>query len=107
MSMPAALDLNFVRSQFSAFEEPAWRGQAFFDNAGGSFACRQVIEHLNRYYRQTKLSAKAVDVRRLSDHPWAEGAILFIDLDEFEDYNKGKRPVSTGEYRLDETAGEE
>ena len=55
MSMLAALDLKFVRRQFPAFEEPAWRGQAFFDNAGGSFACGQVIEHLNRYYRQTKL----------------------------------------------------
>ena len=31
--------------------------------------------HLNRYYRQTKLSARAVDVRRLSDQPWAEGVI--------------------------------
>jgi cysteine desulfurase family protein (TIGR01976 family) len=53
--MFAALDLTFVRRQFPAFEEPAWQGQAFFENAGGSFACRQVIEHLNRYYRQTKL----------------------------------------------------
>jgi selenocysteine lyase/cysteine desulfurase len=53
--MSASLDLAFVRRQFPAFEEPVWQGQAFFDNAGGSFACRQVIEHLNRYYRQTKL----------------------------------------------------
>jgi len=49
------LNLAFVRRQFPAFEEPNWQGQAFFDNAGGSFACRDVIEHLNRYYRQTKL----------------------------------------------------
>lgn len=49
------LDLAFVRRQFPAFEEAAWQGHSFFDNAGGSFACRQVIEHLNRYYRQTKL----------------------------------------------------
>jgi selenocysteine lyase/cysteine desulfurase len=55
VSMPTALDLAFVRAQFPAFEEPAWQGHAFFDNAGGSFACCQVIEHLNRYYRQTKL----------------------------------------------------
>jgi selenocysteine lyase/cysteine desulfurase len=32
-----------------------WQGQAFFDNAGGSFACRPVIERLDRYYRQTKI----------------------------------------------------
>jgi selenocysteine lyase/cysteine desulfurase len=53
--MAVALDLDFVRRQFPAFAEPLWKGQAFFDNAGGSFACRQVIEHLDRYYRQTKL----------------------------------------------------
>lgn len=52
---PPALDLDFVRRQFPAFEEPGWQGQAFFENAGGSFACRQVIEHLDRYYRQTKI----------------------------------------------------
>lgn len=49
------MDRAFVRRQFPSFDEPGWRGQAFFDNAGGSFACRQVIEHLDRYYRQTKL----------------------------------------------------
>ncbi len=53
--MIAPMDLTFVRRQFPAFEEPDWQGQAFFENAGGSFACRQVTEHLNRYYRQTKL----------------------------------------------------
>src|SRR5437764_3116406 len=37
------LDLDFVRSQFPAFAEPSLQGQAFFENAGGSYACAQVI----------------------------------------------------------------
>jgi cysteine desulfurase family protein (TIGR01976 family) len=49
------LDLDFVRSQFPAFSEPSLAGFAHFENAGGSYACRQAIEWLNRYYRQTKV----------------------------------------------------
>jgi cysteine desulfurase family protein (TIGR01976 family) len=49
------LDLDFVRSQFPAFAEPSLAGFAHFENAGGSFACRQTIDALDRYYRQTKV----------------------------------------------------
>ncbi len=49
------LDLDFVRAQFPAFSEPSLQGQAFFENAGGSFACQQVIDRLTDYYRRTKL----------------------------------------------------
>ncbi|MBM6550627.1 aminotransferase class V-fold PLP-dependent enzyme [Marinomonas ostreistagni] len=51
----ATLDLEFVRSQFPAFDEPSLQEQAFFDNAGGAYACLPVIVHLNRYYHQNKL----------------------------------------------------
>jgi len=33
-----SLDLDFVRSQFPAFAEPSLHVQAFFENAGGSYA---------------------------------------------------------------------
>ena len=49
------LDLNFVHSNFPAFSEPSLEGFGFFENAGGSYACGQAIEWLNRYYRQTKV----------------------------------------------------
>jgi selenocysteine lyase/cysteine desulfurase len=49
------LDLDFVRAQFPAFSEPSLDGFAHFENAGGSYACRQAIEWLDRYYRQTKV----------------------------------------------------
>jgi len=49
------LDLDFVRGQFPAFSEPSLAGFAHFENAGGSYACRQTIEWLDRYYRRTKV----------------------------------------------------
>lgn len=49
------LDIDFVRSQFPALSEPSLQGQAFFENAGGSFACRQVIDRLTRFYRERKV----------------------------------------------------
>lgn len=49
------LDTNFVRSQFPAFSEPSLEGFAHFENAGGSYVCRQVIDLLQHYYRATKV----------------------------------------------------
>ena len=48
-------DLDFVRSNFPALQSPETRGLAFFENAGGSYTCRQVIERLNRFYRERKM----------------------------------------------------
>ena len=54
-----ALDLDFVRSQFPAFASPALQGQAFFENAGGSYTCRQVIDRLFRFYHDRKVQPYA------------------------------------------------
>lgn len=71
--MAMSLDLAFVRSQFPAFKEPSLAGQAFFDNAGGSYACQAVIDHLNQYYRETKLQPYHL-------HPAAQKAGAQMDL---------------------------
>jgi selenocysteine lyase/cysteine desulfurase len=44
------LDLDFVRAQFPAFELPGHQGNSFFENAGGSYICRQTIELLAGLY---------------------------------------------------------
>jgi selenocysteine lyase/cysteine desulfurase len=49
------LDINFVRSQFPAFSENSLMNKAFFENAGGSYACEQVINRLNRFYIEKKV----------------------------------------------------
>lgn len=53
------LDNEFVRAQFPAFAEPTLAGQAFFENAGGSYTCAPVIARLERYYRQRKVQPYA------------------------------------------------
>lgn len=53
------LDLNFVRSQFPAFSEPSLEGWGYFDNAGGSYTCKQVIDRLMTFYTQTKIQPDA------------------------------------------------
>ena len=49
------LDINFVRNQFPAFSEPSLEGFTHFENAGGSYACGQVIDLLHHYYLETKV----------------------------------------------------
>ena len=49
------LDLSFVRSQFPEFSEPSLQGWAFFENAGGSYPCRQVVDRLCNFYRENKV----------------------------------------------------
>lgn len=49
------LDTSFVREQFPAFSEPSLQGWGFFENAGGSYTCRQVIHKLTSYYTKTKV----------------------------------------------------
>lgn len=49
------IDSDWVRAQFPAFAEPSLQGQAFFENAGGSYTCQQVIDRLHRFYTQRKV----------------------------------------------------
>ena len=49
------LDSDFVRSQFPAFSELSLKGWSFFENAGGSYACKQVIDRLTAFYTKTKV----------------------------------------------------
>lgn len=71
MSLP--LDLSRIRSNFPAFSEPSLAGQAFFENAGGSYMCRQVIDRLTTYYRETK-------VQPYNPYPAAQAAGAAMDL---------------------------
>ena len=54
-----ALDLEFVRAQFPAFSSPVLSSHAFFENAGGSFPCRQVVDRLHRFYTDRKVQPYA------------------------------------------------
>ncbi|MGV3490038.1 MAG: aminotransferase class V-fold PLP-dependent enzyme [Devosia sp.] len=54
------LDPALIRAEFPAFSEPSLDGWAFFENAGGSYMSRQVIDKLDRYYRATKVQPYAL-----------------------------------------------
>jgi len=49
------LDIDFVRKQFPAFNVAGLKDQAFFQSAGGSYACKQVIDRLKRFYEERKV----------------------------------------------------
>lgn len=49
------LDMSFVRSQFPAFSSPLLASHAFFENAGGSYPCGQVVDRLHRFYTDRKV----------------------------------------------------
>ncbi len=49
------LDVEYARRQFPAFSDRRLGGWAHFENAGGSYVCRQVIDRLTAFYRRTKI----------------------------------------------------
>lgn len=53
--MTLTLDLDFVRRQFPAFSSPVLSSHAFFENAGGSYPCQQVVDRLHRFYLDRKV----------------------------------------------------
>ena len=53
------LDQTWVRAQFPAFKALKLKGQAFFENAGGSYACQPVIDRLHRFYKERKVQPYA------------------------------------------------
>lgn len=53
------MDIDWVRTQFPEFSEPSLDGWAFFENAGGSYPCRQVVDRLERFYRRRKVQPYA------------------------------------------------
>ncbi len=53
------LDLDFVRSQFPAFNDPICKDWSFFENAGGSYVPQHVIDKLNEFMISTKVQPYA------------------------------------------------
>ena len=82
------LDIGFVRAQFPAFSEPSLQRQAFFENAGGSYTCKPVIDRLMRFYTQRKVQPYSdYDASRLGGEEMDEArvrmsAILGVESDE-------------------------
>lgn len=82
------LDLDFVRAQFPAFQEPALRNNAFFESAGGSYPCRHVIWRLHRFYRERKVQphmgypVSEAGGEEMDQARWRLAPMLGLDTDE-------------------------
>ena len=82
------LDIYFVREQFPAFSQQTLQDQAFFENAGGSYACQQVINRLHRFYVERKVQPySSYDASRLGGEEMDEAqvrlaGILGVETDE-------------------------
>lgn len=82
------LDVDFVREQFPAFASPENEDECFFDNAAGSYACRQTIDALADFYTHTKVqpyspfgpSKRAGDQMDRARERWADA--LGVESDE-------------------------
>jgi len=68
------LDTAFVRANFPAFSEPTLEGQAFFENAGGSYACGAVIRRLHEYYRRLKVQPYYLFAASTEAGAWMDAA---------------------------------
>lgn len=82
------LDLNFIRAQFPAFDEPGLGEMAFFENAGGSYTSRFVIDRLVRFYTARKVQpyapyeASMLAGREMDEARLRLAAMLGVDNDE-------------------------
>ncbi len=53
------LDIDYVRSQFPAFTDPLSKDWSFFENAGGSYVPKNVIDKLTEFMTSTKVQPYA------------------------------------------------
>ncbi|HGG04256.1 MAG TPA: aminotransferase class V-fold PLP-dependent enzyme [Aliiroseovarius sp.] len=83
-----SLDLNFIRAQFPAFDEPGLGEMGFFENAGGSYTSRFVIDRLTRFYIARKVQpyapyeASMLGGREMDEARLRLAAMLGVDADE-------------------------
>jgi cysteine desulfurase family protein (TIGR01976 family) len=79
---------DFIRSHFPALNDPISSRTAFFENAGGSYPCQQVVDRLTRFYRERKVQPYwAFDASRAGGEEMDEArtrlsAMLGVDEDE-------------------------
>jgi len=75
------LDIDYVRSQFPAFQDPLSRNWSFFENAGGSYVPKNVIERLSEFMTSTKVQPYAeYDMSRIAGENMDKATELFAKM---------------------------
>ena len=76
------LDIEFVRKQFPVFQNPKTADFAFFENAGGTYVPKHVIDKLNEAGKFTKLN-ETLSKSGLNENLKGEGPFtVFAPLDD-------------------------
>ena len=76
-----SLDVEYVRSQFPAFNDPLSSKWSFFENAGGSYVPINVIEHLNKFMTSTKVQPYAeYDMSKIAGDKMDTAIELFAEM---------------------------
>ena len=87
------LDMTFVRARFPAFAVPALADKAFFENAGGSYACAPVIEsRLRGHLRRARELPDALIARGLAVDLVEESVVHACDPG-FRSFRNWNRPA--------------
>ena len=87
--MKNTLDIDFVRKQFPAFQNPKTANFAFFENAGGTYVPKQLIEKLNDFMITKKVQpygdfGPSIEAGQEMDKSLAKIAeLLNVSKDEF------------------------
>ena len=76
-----SLDVDFVRSQFPAFNDPLCKDWSFFENAGGSYVPQTVINRLNSFMTSTKVQPYAeFPMSKIAGEQMDEATNLFAKM---------------------------
>ena len=75
------LDINYVRSQFPAFKDPLSKDWAFFENAGGSYVPKNVIDRLTQFMISKKVQPYAdYPMSKIAGEEMDEATNLFAKM---------------------------
>lgn len=76
-----SLDIDFVKAQFPAFNDPLSAKWSFFENAGGSYVPHNVIKHLNNFMTSTKVQPYAeFDTSAIAGNNMDKATKLFAEM---------------------------
>ena len=76
-----SLDIDFIRSQFPAFNDPLSSKWSFFENAGGSYVPQKVINRLNEFMTSTKVQPYAsFEMSKIAGENMDKGTNYFAEM---------------------------
>ena len=76
-----SLDTDYVKAQFPAFQDPLSSKWTFFENAGGSYVPKNVINHLNTFMTSTKVQPYAdFDISKIAGENMDKATYLFSEI---------------------------